>query len=142
MGAGIQPGAILAALQGRTQGGAMAPGGGPAAQAGGAAGGPGGPAGAGDQYAQQVASLKGADPGGLLRQLQQMKQICAVMLVQNLERLPNVSGKLAKLIPQFDAVIKEAQQAANTDAAVRNPIQMGAAQPAPDSTGGPQPMGG
>ena len=128
----------------------MPPGGGPAAQAGGvgAPGAPGGQpgqpgGGAADAYAQQVSSLKGADPGGLLRQLQQMKQICAVMLVQNLERLPNVSGKLAKLIPQFDAVIKEAQQAANTDAAVRTPpIAMGAAQPAPDSSSGPQPMGG
>ena len=117
----------------------MPSGGGPAAQS----GQPGGAPSAGDAYAQQVSSLKGADPGGRLRQVNQMKQIIGVMLVQNLERLPNVAGKLSKLIPAFDAVIKEIQQAANTDAAVRTPpIAMGAAQPAPDSSAGPQPMGG
>lgn len=136
MGAQFNPAMVLAALQGRTQAGA-APGGAPGAQS----GQPGQP-GAADQYAQQVSSLKGADPGGLLRQVNQMKAICAVMLVQNIERLPNVSGKLAKLIPQFDAVIKEIQQAANVDSVVRNPVQMGAAQPQPDATAGPQPMGG
>lgn len=87
------------------------------------------------QYSQQVSELKGADPGMLLRQLKQMKQICAVLMVQNLERLPNVSGQLAKLVPQFDRVIKEAMQASNVNSAVRNPVQMGAAQP-------PAPSGG
>ena len=112
-----------------------------AAQGGGAPGGPPGPGGGppgmpgsegGDpaqMYAQQVSELKGADPGQLLDQLKKMKQIMAVMLVQNLERLPNVSGKISKLIPQFDAVIKEVQQASSVNQAVRNPIQMGAAQP-------------
>jgi len=93
--------------------------------------GPGGPGGddAGSQYAAQVAELKGADPGMLLRQLKQMKQICAVLMVQNLERLPNVSGQLSKLVPMFDRVIKEVQQAASTSSAVRGPVDMGAAQP-------------
>lgn len=89
----------------------------------------------GADYSQQVAELKGADPGMLLRQVKQMKQICAVLMVQNLERLPNVAGQLSKIIPQFDRVIKEIQQAANTATAVRNPIGMGAAQP-PMDTGG------
>jgi hypothetical protein len=116
--------AVMAALQARTQGGQMPPGGGPAA---GATPGQGGdPA---SDYAQQVSELKGADPGMLLRQLKTMKQMCAVLMVQNLERLPNVSGQLSKLIPQFDRVIKETMQAANVDGAVRNPIQMGAANP-------------
>lgn len=97
------------------------------------------PSGGGDtgqQYAQQVAELKGADPGMLLRQIKQMKQICAVLMVQNLERLPNVSGKLSKLIPQFDSVLKELQQAQNVNSAVRQPVGMGAAQPAPDGIPG------
>jgi hypothetical protein len=87
-------------------------------------------------YAQQVSELKGADPGMLLRQLKTMKQMCAVLMVQNLERLPNVSGQLSKLIPQFDRVIKEISQAGNVDAAVRNPIAMGAANP-PQQGGSP-----
>ncbi|SRR5229473_1204684 len=92
--------------------------------------------GAGDAYASQVSELKGADPGQLLSQLKKMKQIFAVLLVQNLERLPNVSGQISKLIPQIDKVIKEVQQASSVNAAVRNPIQMGAAQPQPGAEGG------
>ena len=119
----------MTALQG--QSGAAGPGGAPGMQA--------SPTGAsaGDEYSKQVASLKGADPGGLLRQLTAIKQIVAAMLVQNLERLPNVSGKLAKIIPSLDSVISEVQKAQNVNAAVRNPnpaqgglppIAMGAAQ--------------
>ena len=114
---------IMSALQNRTMAG----------------GGPGGPQGGdpsqGPDYAQQVAQLKGADPGMLLQEMKQMKQKCAVLMVQNLERLPNVSGSLSKLIPQFDKVIKEISQAQNVNSAVRNPIQMGAAQPPQDSSG-------
>jgi hypothetical protein len=85
---------------------------------------------AGQQYGQQVAELKGADPGGLMRQLKAMKQILAIMAVSNMERLPNVSGQLYKIIPMFDRVMKEAQQAASVNTAVRQPpIGMGAANP-------------
>jgi hypothetical protein len=113
---------IMSALQSRTAAGG-APGM-PGAGGGDTSGGD-----TGQQYAQQVAELKGADPGMLLRQIKQMKQICAVLMVQNLERLPNVSGKLSKLIPQFDSVIKEISQAQNVNSAVRSPVGMGAAQP-------------
>lgn len=96
----------------------------------------------GQQYAEQVSALKGADPGGLVRQLKAMKQISAIMLVQNLERLPNVAGKISKLIPMFDQIIKEAEQASQVNSAVR-PIQMGAAQPpSPEGMGGGGGMGG
>lgn len=91
---------------------------------------------AGQAYAQQVSELKGADPGALLDQVKKIKQIFAVMLVQNLERLPNVSSKISKLIPSIDGVMKEIQQAQNVNQAVRNPIQMGAAQPQPGAEGG------
>jgi hypothetical protein len=94
---------------------------------------------AGAQYAQQVSELKGADPGMLLRQVTQIKKICASLGVQNLERLPNVAGQLLKLVPQFDRVIKEIQQAASTNSAVRAPLNMGAAQP-PQAE--PSPSGG
>jgi hypothetical protein len=113
----------MSALQSRTAGGGGAPGQTMPGQ------GTPGQDDAGAQYAQQVSELKGADPGMLLRQVQKMKQICAVLMVQNLERLPNVAGKLSKLIPAFDGVIKEIQQAKNVDSAVRQPIGMGAATP-------------
>jgi len=127
----------MAALMSRAGQGGAAPGSAPGAAAG-MGGDPSSGGDAGDQYGQMMSDLRGADPGGLLRQLKQMKAIIAVMMVQNLERLPNVAGKLSKMIPQFDAVIKEAQQAATTEAAVRNPIAMGAAQPSPqpDAAGG------
>src|ERR1700722_16704984 len=125
MAAGANPMAqVMAALQARSaggpQGGGMPPGGGgaPATDQGGQD-----PA---AQYSQQVSELKGADPGMLNRQLKQMKQMCAVLMVQNLDRLPNVAGRLSKLIPMFDQVLKEVQAASNVDGAVRNPIQMGA----------------
>ena len=40
-----------------------------------------------------------------------------------------ISGKIAKLIPHIDAVIKEAERASSVSGAVRNPVQMGAAMP-------------
>ncbi len=131
MAGGANPLASLVMTALQSQSGAAGPGGAPGMQANPMAGGQGG---AGDEYSRQVAALKGADPGGLLRQLTAIKQIVAAMLVQNLERLPNVSGKLSKLIPMLDSVIGEAQKAQNVNAAVRNPqqsppIAMGAAQP-------------
>lgn len=83
----------------------------------------------GGQFSQQVSELKGANPQMLLDQLKKMKQMVAVLMVQNLERLPNVAGQLSKLVPMFDRVIKEAQQAGNVASAVRDPIGMGAAKP-------------
>ena len=129
---------IMSALQARTGAGGGQPGqtmpgqGGPDQQD------------AGAQYAQQVASLKGADPGMLLQTMKAMKQQCAVLMVQNLERLPNVSGQLSKLVPMFDRVIKELGQAQNVNSAVRSPIGMGAAMPptdSPNATAPPNPGG-
>lgn len=111
-----------------------------AAQQSGGQGSP-GSGGPGDEYASMVSSLKGADPGGLLRQVKALKQITAIMLVQNLERLPNVASQLSKIIPMWDKVMKELQQASNVNSAVRNPISMGAAQP-PSPEGSPSPGGG
>ena len=133
MAAGSNPLAamVMSALQNRSaqaapgmsgQGGAMMTGMG-------GQGGPGGPGGPGDDYAKQVSELKGADPSGINRQLKAIKQILAIMAVSNMERLPNVSGQLYKIIPMFDRVLKEVQQASSVDMAVRNPIQMSAAQP-------------
>ena len=120
---------IMSALQSRTAAGGGAPG-----QTMPGQGQPGEDPGA--QHAQQVSELKGADPGMLLRQLKQMKQVCAVLMVQNLERLPNVSGQLSKLVPMFDRVIKEVQQAQSVNSAVRPPLGMGAAQPPQDASAG------
>lgn len=128
MASGSNPLASLVMTALQSQSGGAPPGGAPGMQSN-----PTGPS-AGDAYAKQVAELKGADPGGLLRQLKALKQIVAAIVVQNLERLPNVSGKASKLIPMLDSVISEAMKAQNVNASVRNPgqgagpIQMGAAQ--------------
>lgn len=118
---------VMSALAQRSASGTGAPG--QSGPAGGDPSGGGGGDDAGAAYAQQVSQLKGADPGQLLEQVKKMKSIMAVLLVQNLERLPNVSGKISKMIPMFDGVIKEIMQAQNVNQAVRNPIQMGAAAP-------------
>jgi hypothetical protein len=123
---------IMSALQARTAAGGGQPGQTMPGQ--GMPGAPGAPGGMGGDdasqaYVQQVSELKGADPGMLLRQVQQLKKICASMAVQNLERLPNVAGQLFKIVPSFDRVLKELQQAQSVNSAVRQPIGMGAAQP-------------
>lgn len=124
------PQMIMAALQAKTAAGA---GGAPGGQPGQGGGDQGGDA----QYAQQVSSLKMADPGMLLREIKSMQQRCAILVVQNLERMPNVAGKLSKLNNDFNGVIKELSQAQNVNQAVRNPVNMGAAQPPQDApTGG------
>ena len=133
---------IMSALQSRAPSGPQPP------AMPGLPGGGGGMPGGGDsgaEYAQQVASLKGADPGMHLQEMKAMKQKCAVLMVQNLERLPNVSGQLSKLIPMFDRVVKEISQAANVNSAVRSPIGMGAAMPpqnSPNATAPNTPGGG
>jgi hypothetical protein len=78
----------------------------------------------------------------LLQEMKAMKQKCAVLMVQNLERLPNVSGQLSKLIPMFDRVVKEISQAQNVNSAVRQPLGIGAAQPQPESPNATAPPGG
>ena len=155
---------MLAALAARSGG---APGGAPGAVAGGppgapgappggappgagapggdAGGGPGGGDNTGGDYSSMLSDLRRADPQTLMRQLHQMKSIFAVLMVHYLESLPNVAGRISKVIPHIDNVIKEAEKAASVSGAVRNPIAMGAAQPTPQSpnaSGGPTgPMG-
>jgi len=130
---------IMSALQNRTAAGGGMPG---QSMPGSGGGDPSAGVDPGAQYAQQVASLKGADPGMLLQEMKAMKQKCAVLMVQNLERLPNVSGQLSKLVPMFDRVIKEISQAQNVNSAVRSPIGMGAAQSPMDSPNATAPPGG
>lgn len=149
------PQQLLAALQARA--GSLPPGGGPAAAAapsgpmaalaamgGGGAPGPAGPGGdtndAGNSFAAMLADLRGADPGMLVQQLRRMQQLMAVMAVHFLGSVPGAAGQMSKMVPQFDRIVKEAQQAAGVNAAVRSPIQMGAAQPSPQAQ--PQPSTG
>ena len=145
--------ALLSALSARTAMGGMPPGGGPAAVAGGPPpgpggppappmGGPGGPGGgdAGGDISSMLSDLRGADPNVTMSQLKFMKQILGAMLVHNMERNPNVSGKIAKVIPHFDAILKELDKAAQVTGAVRQPIAMGAAM-TPSTAGGGAGMG-
>lgn len=115
---------IMQAMMRQQQGGGAPPGmpGMPGAPGGGQ------PQSPGDAYSQQVSELKGADPGGLLRQLKAIKQICAIMLVQNLERLPQLNKPLTKMLNDCGDAIKAAEEASKVNQAVR-PIGMGAAQP-------------
>ena len=132
--------------------GGMPPGGAPAAVAGGPPTGPGpsaggapfpGPTGdisggggdVGSDYSSMLSDLRKADPNMLMNQLKRIKQIFAVLLVNYLEPLPNVAGKISKVIPHIDAIIKEAERASSTSGAIRPGIQMGAASPRP-TTGG------
>ena len=130
---------LLAALQARNAMGGVPPGGAPAAVAGGHPTGPGPSAGgaspdAGSDYGSMLSDLRKADPGQTMRQLRFMKQILAAMLVHNLEPNPSISGKIAKVLPHIDNIIKEAERASSVNGAVRGPIQMGAAQPTPPNS--------
>lgn len=82
----------------------------------------------GDAYSQQVSELKGADPGGLLRQLKAIKQISSIMLIQNMERLPQLTKPLTKMLNDVGDAIKACEEAAKVNQVVR-PIGMGQAQP-------------
>lgn len=124
-GPGGSPGAV--ANQPTPGGPVSAPGfGGPAGAT------PGGDAGA-DYLSSVMADLRRADPGMMGRQVNRMKQIFAAMLTFSLDTMPNVAGKIAKVIPHVDAILSEIQKASSVDGAVRNPIQMGAAMPTPQS---------
>ena len=154
--------ALLSALSARSSMGGIPPGGSPAAVAGGppspvpggpsgspmagpGAGGPGGGGDAGGDFSSMLSDLRGADPAVTMNQVKFIKQIFGAMLVHNMEPNPNVSGKIAKLIPHIDGVLKELERSAQVTGAVRQPIQMGAAMPTPTSGGttgvGPGSMG-
>jgi len=77
--------------------------------------------GAGQDYAKQSADLQGADPGMLLRQVEQLEKLMGVMFVQTFQRLPNAANQLSKTMSQLSRVKKELQQAAGVQSAMPKP---------------------
>lgn len=130
---------VMQAMMRQQQGGGGAPG-----------GAPGGQQSPGDAYSQQVSELKGADPGGLKRQLDAIKRIVSILLIQNMERLPALTKPLTKMINDMGDAVKVLDEANKVNQVVR-PIGMGAATPpipeqansgALGNTVGPPGMGG
>lgn len=86
-----------------------------------------------------LSDLRRADPAVHMRQTRMIKQIFGAMLVHNLEANPAAAGKIAKVIPHIDAILKEFERASSVAGAVRPPIQMGAASLSPQGPIGPGP---
>jgi hypothetical protein len=87
-------------------------------------------------FSTMLASLRGADPGMLTRQLQNIKKLLGVMSIYFMESLPRAAGEMSKIVPNINRVIAETEKAQNVNAAVRGPgarmpVQMGAASPTP-----------
>lgn len=76
----------------------------------------------GQQVAQQLAELKGADPGSTLKMLQQMKSQVVAMYSRTAFSMPGVSRNLAQMQKYLDNGIKECEQAAATASTVQSPI--------------------
>ena len=89
----------------------------------------------GDQLAQQSSELHGADPGMVLQQLQKVKSVLGALFLHTFQRMPNVSGHIAKTMSTLDRALKEAGNAAQTASAVRPPIGLSLAKQGPE--GGP-----
>ena len=123
-------------------GGAAGPAVGAPGVAGGASGGPD----VGNDFSAMLANLRGADPGMLVRQINNIKRLLAVLSVHFMEPMPQVAGEMSRLIPQLNRVTTQAERAQNVNAAVRGggarqPITMGAAQPTPQAPPAPGGMG-
>lgn len=123
MAAGPQlPGIMARMMLQRMGGGAPAQGAPPAPPGpGGAASNPPGD-GAGQQISQQLAELNGADPGSIVKILQQMKSMAVSLYGRTAFSIPGVSRNLAQMQKYLDNAIKEAEQGAATQNAVKPPI--------------------
>ena len=71
----------------------------------GAGGGP------GQELSKQQADLQGADPGMILRQLEQVNQVLGVLFVKTFQSLPNVANQISATMKTLSRAIKEGQQA-------------------------------
>src|ERR1700676_995464 len=69
-------------------------------------------AGPGQDLSKQQADLQGADPGMILRQLEQVNQVLGVLFVKTFQNLPNVANNISATMKALSRAIKEGQQAA------------------------------
>ena len=100
---------------------------------------PGGPPGgqAGDQVAKQLSELQGADPGAILKTLQQVKAIIVPIYVRAAFQMPGVSRNIAQVQKYLDNAISEAEKAAATASTVQpSPIANNASIPQPQGPEG------
>jgi len=82
----------------------------------------------GQDFSQQSAALQGADPGMVLRQLEQVNQVLGVLFVKTFQSLPNMANQISATMKALSRAIKEGQQASNvTEAVSKN--EEGSSQP-------------
>lgn len=72
----------------------------------------------GQDFSQQSAALQGADPGMVLKQLEQVNQLLGVLFVKTFQTLPNVANQISATMKALSRAIKEGQQASNVTEAV------------------------
>lgn len=84
---------------------------------------------AGQQIAQQLAELQGADPNSMLKMLQQIKSQIVALYPRASFTIPEVARNLAQMQKYCDNAIKGAEQAAATSSTVKAPIANSAGQP-------------
>jgi hypothetical protein len=77
---------------------------------------------AGQQISQQLAELQGADPGSMVKILQQMKSMAVALYPRSAFTIPGVARNLAQMMKYLDNAIKEAEQGAATQSVVKPPI--------------------
>jgi hypothetical protein len=80
------------------------------------------PSSAGQQISQQLAELQGADPGSMLKILQQVKSMLVALYPRSAFTIPGVARNTAQAMKYMDNAIKEAEQAAATQQTVKPPI--------------------
>lgn len=80
------------------------------------------PSSAGQQISQQLAELQGADPGSILKLLNQMKSMTVAIIPRAAFTMPGVARHLSSNLKALDNAIKEAEQASATQQAVKPPI--------------------
>lgn len=97
---------------------------------------------AGTVLSERMSELQGADPGMIMRKLQQMKKETVELLPQIAFRIPGMSKHLSGLLKSLDGAIKEVEQALSTKNTVGKTMQgighSAAQQQPPTSDGGGQ----
>jgi hypothetical protein len=95
------------------------------------------PSSAGQQISQQLAELQGADPGSMLKLLNQMKSMTVALIPRAAFAIPGVARHLSGMLKSLDNAIKEAEQASSTQQAVKPPIanNTGITPQGPDQSG-------
>lgn len=76
--------------------------------------------------AQQLSQLKGANPGMMTQQIQQMIHMAASMIPQSIHSAPGVAQYMAKTLSGLRGALEAAQKAAMAEQSAAGPLQMSA----------------